>query len=106
MQPKEEALTLNRPILLRHRSSGVWIGILKGPGSFPDSITIEGRRIWSWQGGRLECSQLAKQGCSDKDRLGEWETVEIGAVTPDTIELRTIEMSVVMAAKEFAADGE
>lgn len=94
-----------RPILIRHRFSGVWIGFLKGEGSFDHMIEIVGRRVWSWTGGRLECSQLADQGVSEKDRLGEWETVEIAVGRGDgLIELRTISMETALQSREFAAD--
>lgn len=91
-----------RPIVIRHRFSGVWIGYLLGPGSFPDLIEVEGRRIWSWSGGRLECSQLAVQGCRAEDRLGEVETVEIAL--DGLVELRTIKREVVEQSREFPAD--
>lgn len=92
-----------RAILIRHRGSGVWVGYLIGPGTIGDSIEIEGRRIWSWSGGRLECSQLAKQGFRATDRLGEWETVEIGSIAVDLVELRTVDPSIVEAARKLAA---
>ena len=96
-------LNEKRPVLIRHRSSGVWIGYLLGPGTFPNSITLEGRRIWHWRGGRLECSQLAVKGCRESDTLGEWETVEIGAIQEDLVELRTIKSEVVEHAKTLPA---
>lgn len=101
-------LDKKRPVLVRHRTSGVWIGYLHGEGTMPDTVDIEGRRIWSWQGGRLECSQLAKQGVAKEDRLGEWEHVEI-PVSYDLIEWRYIEESVVADAADltkYPADGQ
>lgn len=92
-----------RPVLIRHQMSGVWIGYLVGEGTFPNSITVEGRRVWSWTGGRLELSQLAVQGCREGDKLGEWEEVEIGSIETQLIELRTIKESVVVASKKLAA---
>lgn len=40
-------------------------------------ILYEGRRVWKWKGGRLECSELAQKGVSEKDILGPWTTLEI-----------------------------
>ena len=102
----EERTKTDRPMFLRHRSSGVWIGYLQGKGEFPDSIRVVGRRIWSWRDDRLECSQVAEKGCRSGDRLGEWEEVDIGSITVDMIEFRNIKGEVVEASKEFAADGE
>lgn len=65
------------PRLWRHNMSGVWIGYILGPSEIPGHLRFEGRRIWSWSGGRLECSQLAKQGVREGDRLGEWTTADI-----------------------------
>jgi len=94
-----------RPVLIRHRYSGVWIGYMVGEGSFPHLVKVEGRRIWQWRGGRLECSQLAKQGCRQEDRLGEWETVEIDmSAGGGIVELRTIERDRVEHAKTLASD--
>lgn len=94
-----------RPILIRHRFSGVWIGFLVGKGTFDNTIEIVGRRIWSWTGGRLECSQLADQGVTENDRLGEWETVDIAVERGDgLIEFRTIDRDVANRAREFEAD--
>lgn len=66
-----------RPVLIRHDLSGVWIGWIKGVGILPHILVLEGRRIYSWHGERLETSQIAKKGVSNKDRLCEWETVQI-----------------------------
>jgi len=91
-----------RPILIRHRFSGVWIGYLHGPGTFENLILVEGRRVWSWNGGRLECSQIASDGVNPKDKLGDWEEVEIAIGIGDgLVELRTIDEKHVMEAKEM-----
>lgn len=92
-----------RPITIRHRGSGAWIGYLVGRGDLPDTITIIGRRVWSWVGGRLEFSQLTRQGCRPSDRLGEWEEVTIGAISVDLLELRTADRAVVENARKLAA---
>ena len=81
----------------------MWIGYITGAGDFPDSIKLEGRRIWSWSGGRLECSQLAKKGAARGDRLGEWGEVEIGCITPDLIEKYVIDPALCETAKGFAS---
>lgn len=91
-----------RPITIRHKSSGVWIGYLIGEGPYR-TIEIIGRRVWSWEGSRLEMSQVSKQGCSKEDKLGEWEVVQIGCLDTDLIELRTVERSVVEAARKLEA---
>ncbi len=66
------------PRVWRHRHSGVWIGYLRGRSTeLPDHLVLEGRRVWSWSGGRLECSQLAADGCTAADSLGDWTTVSI-----------------------------
>lgn len=100
-QPLENNET-RRPILIRHRFSGVWIGYLNGPGTFDHLIEIEGRRIWSWNGARLECSQIAADGVSSRDKLGDWETTEIAIGAGDgLVELRTIKAERVEEAKEL-----
>lgn len=65
------------PRLWRHHYSGVWIGYLLGPSDIPGHMKFEGRRVWSWSGGRLECSELARDGVRADDRLGVWTTVDI-----------------------------
>ena len=94
-----------KPVLLRHRYAGVWLGYLLGPGLFDNTIRIEGRRVWQWRGGRLETSQLAKQGCRESDRLGEWEEVDIAIGVGDgLVEFRFIGEDIVVKAKGFKAD--
>lgn len=91
-----------RPVLIRHRFSGVWIGYLKGPGTFENLIELEGRRIWSWSGGRMECSQLAAQGVRAEDKLGDWEVVEIAFGEGEgLVELRTIDPERVEEARRL-----
>lgn len=60
------------PRLIRHHKSGVWFCYVHGLGALPYTIHIEGRRIWSWEGDRLETSQLLAQGIKENDRVGEW----------------------------------
>ena len=67
----------SRPVVIRHHYSGVWIGELMGEGITPTIVVLRGRRIYGWSGGRLETSQLAKQGVNANDRLCEVETVQI-----------------------------
>lgn len=66
-----------RPVIIRHRYSGVWICRILGPGTWGHTIRIEGRRVWSWSGERLECSQLAAKGVREQDTLGDWCEPEI-----------------------------
>ena len=68
---------LPRPIGIRHNMSGVWLGILIGRGIMDHMIEIEGRRVWSWGGGRLEFSELCRDGCMPGDRLGVWTRQQI-----------------------------
>lgn len=91
-----------RPVLIRHHYSGVWIGYLLGEGTLKNTITIEGRRVWSWSGDRLETSAIAVSGLSGNDKLGYWERVEIAVGDGDgLIELRTVSKEVVEKAKSF-----
>jgi hypothetical protein len=62
----------NLPRLIRHHKSGVWICLVHGPGTLPNTLHIEGRRVWSWAGDRLETSQLATMGPQEGDKLGDW----------------------------------
>jgi len=91
-----------RAISIRHKYAGVFLGYLNGPGTFEGTIEIEGRRVWSWSGGRLEMSQVSKQGLRKEDSLGEWETLEIN-VSEGLIELRTIKRDILEQAKNFPA---
>lgn len=68
---------LPRPIGIRHNMSGVWLGMLIGRGMMGHMIEIEGRRVWSWRGGRLEFSELCEKGCREGDRLGTWTRQQI-----------------------------
>jgi len=95
------APAIGKPVLVRHVTSGVMIGYLRGPGIFPDSVVIEGRKVWSWQGGRLELSQLAEKGCRESDKLGEWEEVTIGSLTTNLSEWRIISPEIVEHAKSL-----
>lgn len=73
-----------KPVLIRHHYSGIWVGYLLGKGEVhSDSIKLEGRRVWSWSGDRLECSQLASLGPCSADRLGDWCNVEIPVAPGD-----------------------
>jgi hypothetical protein len=65
------------PYVIRHDKSGVWVCYVIGRGKiWPDALLIEGRRIWGWSGGRLECSQLATQGVVS-GKLGDWVRTEL-----------------------------
>lgn len=91
------------PRVWRHRYSGVWIGHIAGrSGLLPDHLVFVGRRIWQWSGGRLECSQLAEQGCRQGDRLGEWVRVEIS--TDGSIEILPTSEQNVVNAKALPSD--
>lgn len=93
------------PRLWRHHLSGVLIGYILGPSDeLPGHILFEGRRIWSWSGGRLECSQLAKHGARQGDRLGEWTVMHIAV--DGSIDLYPCTEEVVEASRALPADGE
>ena len=91
--------TKGRPVLIRHNTSGVWVGYVIGPATVPNAFELVGRRIWSWNGDALECSELAKRGAREEDKLGVWEVVEIGSVDSQLVEIRTIDAKVVEASR-------
>lgn len=74
---KEQMKNKGLPRVWRHHWSGVWIGYLLGASDLPGHLRFEGRRVWSWGGGRLECSELARDGVREGDRLGVWTTLDI-----------------------------
>jgi len=79
MNDTNDLLEIPLPRVWRHHFSGVWFGRILGRAPFLEGhIIFEGRRVWSWTGGRLDCSQLASIGCREGDRLGDWCRVEIG----------------------------
>jgi len=82
---------INKPIALRHHYSGVWLGYLRGVSPFgPHMLQIEGRRVWSWSGGRLEFSELCEKGVAGEDRLGTWTVQHIPIFPGDgLVELTT-----------------
>ena len=67
-----EAQKTPLPRLIRHHKSGIWLCYVHGPGELPFTLHIEGRRIWAWEGGRLETSQLLTEGLRSGDRIGDW----------------------------------
>jgi len=75
-----------RPRVLRHHMSGVWICYVLGEGSRPDTLRIQGRRIWSWKGKRLETSQLATKGAASGDKIGDWVELELGQIAEHLID--------------------
>lgn len=91
-----------KAVIIRHRFSGVWIAYLIGPGMFENTINIEGRRIWSWSGGRLECSQLAHQGVTAADKLGDWINTDIAIAPGDgLVEIAIIDGNLVEKARSL-----
>ena len=81
------------PRLIRHDKSGVWIGYVYDRGVLDpeNAIMFYGRRIWSWSGGRLECSQLATQGVRTGDEIGDLVEVEI-PIAPGSGQVEAIRM--------------
>jgi len=75
--PKNVEDGIGRPIGIRHHLSGVWVARLVGPGIKPHMIRIRGRRLWSWKGERLECSQVFNSGPMPGDKLGDETTADI-----------------------------
>lgn len=65
--------------IIRHHMSGVWIARIDGPSPLlgDAGLLIEGRRIWRWQGGRMDCSALAEQGCREADTLTDRRVVHL-----------------------------
>lgn len=92
------------PRLWRHHYAGVFVGYLIGRSDIPNHMKFEGRRVYSWSGGRLECSQLAKQGCREGDRLGEWTEFDISI--EGSVEIIPMEPAVVEKSRALPADGE
>ena len=88
------------PRLWRHHMSGEWIGYIVGPSEIPGHIRFEGRRVWSWSGGRLECSQLAAQGVRAGDRLGEWTTVDVAV--DGSVEVLPVTEEVIQGVRDHA----
>lgn len=85
------------PRLWRHHWSGVWIGYLLGPSELPGHVLFEGRRVWSWSGDRLECSELARDGVTARDRLGAWTVADIAL--DGSVELLPVTADVAEAAR-------
>jgi hypothetical protein len=94
---------LPRPIGIRHNMSGVWLGMLIGPGIMDHMIEIEGRRIWSWEGARLEFSELCQTGCNPRDRLGVWTRQQIPIGVGDGLVELTfqVDRSIIEALKKL-----
>ena len=90
---------VSKPRIIRHHMSGVWICYVVGVGDTPDSVKVHGRRVWSWRGGRLETSQLATQGVSKEDRLGDWVTCDIGQITEHLVDCIETTADLVEAAR-------
>lgn len=90
-------MTTKRPIIWRHHTSGVWIGRLLGESEIPGHLRLEGRRIWSWSGGRLECSALARDGVREGDTLGCWTEADIAL--EGSVEILPTSEELVEAAK-------
>ena len=85
------------PRLWRHHYSGVWIGYLCGQSEIPGHMAFEGRRIWNWRGGRLECSELARDGVREADRLGVWTRADIAL--EGSVEILPVDPAVVERAR-------
>jgi len=96
-----EACTMRIPCVIRHDKSGVWLCYILGRGITDPStsLLVEGRRVWSWDGGRLECSQVAMQGARAEDKLGNWVMFELR----DESKIETIFTSaeIVEACRDF-----
>jgi hypothetical protein len=84
---------IGKPIAIRHHYSGVWMGIFLGEGLLPHIILIEGRRVWSWSGDRLEFSELCAKGVRKEDRLGMWTKQHIPVGPGDGLVELTFDIS-------------
>jgi hypothetical protein len=87
-----------RPRVLRHHMSGVWICYVLSEGSRPDTLLIEGRRLWSWSGRRLETSQLATKGYNG-GKIGDWVMLELGQISEHLIDAIVTTDEIVQACK-------
>ena len=92
-----------RPFVMRHHLSGVWVGFLLGAGAFPNTIEVLGRKIWSWEGHRLEPSQIARLGALPGDRLGDTCVTEIGVCPEVLVEFYTAEREEVLRSLKLPA---
>lgn len=75
-------------VLLRCQLSGVWFGEVMDRDE--STITIIGRRIWSWPNGALDCSSLAVYGptsaritCETEVTLRLSDCIEIHVATAE-----------------------
>jgi hypothetical protein len=76
-QPK--VLEEPRPVCIRHDQSGVWIGYILGTADMIPGLRVRGRRVWRWQDGRLDTSQIAVRGAKPQDSLGDLVTEDLSA---------------------------
>lgn len=91
--PKDTETGIGRYVGIRHHYSGVWVGQLLGYGIMPHMIRIHGRRLWSWRGERLECSQVFGRGPLEEDKLGDPITVDIPVGVGDGLVELTFDVS-------------
>ena len=54
---------VGRYCIVRTYSAGVHVGVLTSAGE-GEAILTDTRRIWSWSGGALSCSEIASSGIS------------------------------------------
>lgn len=93
----------NEPVyaIIRHHMSGVWIARIDGPSPLlgDAGLLMEGRRIRSWSGGRVDCSDLAEQGCRPADTLTTRRVVHLALES--MVEVHPIDPALWTAAMEL-----
>lgn len=57
-------------VLVRTYSAGIHVGFLQSISESGSVVTLsESRRVWSWDSGRLSCSELAIIGAKSGDKI-------------------------------------
>ena len=89
---------IGRYVLVRTYSAGVHVGVLDSISESGSVLTLrDARRIWSWDGERLSCSEVATVGPKPNDK--------IAAALPDHQLNGAIEVIPIAAAVEAAFRG-
>lgn len=61
---------LGRYVLVRTYSAGVHVGVIDSISESGSVLTLrDARRIWSWDGARLSCSEVATTGPKPGDKI-------------------------------------
>lgn len=95
-----EATAKKTPIVWRHHMSGVWIGFLY-ESDIPGHLCLDGCRVWSWSGGRVDCSSLARQGARQGDKVTGW-VQGMHVSLEASVEIQSTTEAIVEASKKVA----